>query len=115
MKSDIDIAQAAKLEKITSIAKKLDIPENSLEPYGHYKAKISLDFLKSLENKEDGVVIQIEEDYEYGTRVPLYSPPKVDSNIIVEGVLNVLEMGKVESREDLRISNVAEKYANLFV
>ena len=44
MKSDIDIAQAAKLEKITTIAKKLDIPENSLEPFGHYKAKISLDF-----------------------------------------------------------------------
>jgi formate--tetrahydrofolate ligase len=59
MKSDIDIAQAAKLEKITSIAKKLDIPENSLEPYGHYKAKISLDFIKSLENKEDGKLILV--------------------------------------------------------
>ena len=59
MKSDIDIAQAAKLEKITSIAKKLDIPEKSLEPYGHYKAKISLDFIKSLETKEDGKLILV--------------------------------------------------------
>ena len=59
MKSDIDIAQAAKLEKITSIAKKLDIPEKSLEPYGHYKAKISLDFIKSLESKEDGKLILV--------------------------------------------------------
>ena len=59
MKSDIDIAQAAKLEKITSIAKKLDIPEKSLEPYGHYKAKISLDFIKSLKSKEDGKLIRV--------------------------------------------------------
>ena len=48
MKSDIEIAQAAKLEKITTIAEKLNIPENSLEPFGHYKAKISLDYLKSI-------------------------------------------------------------------
>ena len=54
MKSDIDIAQAAKLEKITSIAKKLDIPEKSLEPYGHYKAKISLDFIENC-NPDAGI------------------------------------------------------------
>lgn len=65
--------------------------------------------------KEDGVVIQIEEDYEYGKRVPLYSPPKVDTNTIVEGVLEVLEMGEIETREDLKISNTASKYADLFV
>ena len=59
MKSDIDIAQAAKLEKITTIAKKLDIPENSLEPFGHYKAKISMDFVKSLEKKDDGKLILV--------------------------------------------------------
>ncbi|MAZ56938.1 MAG: formate--tetrahydrofolate ligase [Gammaproteobacteria bacterium] len=59
MKSDIDIAQAAKLEKITTIAKKLDIPENSLEPFGHHKAKISLDFIESLENKQDGKLILV--------------------------------------------------------
>jgi Formyltetrahydrofolate synthetase len=42
MKSDIEIAQAAKLEKISSVADKLDIPQDSHEPYGHYKAKISM-------------------------------------------------------------------------
>ncbi len=59
MKSDIEIAQAAKLEKISSIAKKLDIPEDSLEPYGHYKAKLSMDFIKSLDSKEDGKLILV--------------------------------------------------------
>ena len=59
MKSDIEIAQAAKLEKINTIAKKLDIPEDSLEPFGHYKAKISLDYLNSLESKPDGKLILV--------------------------------------------------------
>ena len=57
MKSDIEIAQAAKLEKITTIAEKLNIPENSLEPFGHYKAKISLDYLKSIDSNPDGKLI----------------------------------------------------------
>ena len=59
MKTDIEIAQAAKLEKISTIAEKIDIPEDSLEPYGHYKAKISMDFVKSLENKPDGNLILV--------------------------------------------------------
>ncbi len=59
MKTDIEIAQASKLEKISTIAKKIDIPENSLEPYGHYKAKISMEFVKSLENKQDGNLILV--------------------------------------------------------
>ena len=59
MKSDIEIAQAAKLEKITSIAAKLDIPEDSLEPFGHYKAKISLDYLNSIESNKDGKLILV--------------------------------------------------------
>ena len=59
MKTDIEIAQAAKLEKISIIAKKINIPEDSLEPYGHYKAKISLDFLNSLEDKKDGKLILV--------------------------------------------------------
>ena len=59
MKSDIEIAQAAKLEKISTVAEKLDIPNESLEPYGHYKAKISMEFLKSLDSKEDGKLILV--------------------------------------------------------
>jgi formate--tetrahydrofolate ligase len=59
MKSDIEIAQAAKLEKIGDIAAKLDIPEESLEPFGHYKAKISLEYLNSIESKTDGKLILV--------------------------------------------------------
>ena len=59
MKSDIEIAQAAKLEKITSIAAKLNIPEDSLEPFGHYKAKISLEYLNSIESNKDGKLILV--------------------------------------------------------
>ena len=59
MKSDIEIAQAAKLEKISTVAEQLDIPNESLEPYGHYKAKISMEFLKSLDSKEDGKLILV--------------------------------------------------------
>ena len=59
MKSDIEIVQEAKLEKITSIAAKLDIPEDSLEPFGHYKAKISLEYLNSIETNKDGKLILV--------------------------------------------------------
>ena len=59
MKSDIEIAQAAKLEKIGKIAEKLGIPEDSLEPFGHYKAKISLDYLNSIESNKDGKLILV--------------------------------------------------------
>ncbi len=59
MKSDIEIAQSATPEKINKIASKLGIPEDSLEPYGHYKAKISLDYIESLSNKPDGKLILV--------------------------------------------------------
>jgi formate--tetrahydrofolate ligase len=59
MKSDIEIAQAASPEKISKIAAKLNIPEDSLEPFGHYKAKISLDYLNSLDSNEDGKLILV--------------------------------------------------------
>jgi formate--tetrahydrofolate ligase len=59
MNSDIEIAQAASPEKISKIAAKLNIPEDSLEPFGHYKAKISLDYLNSLDSNEDGKLILV--------------------------------------------------------
>ena len=59
MKSDIEIAQAAKLQKISDIAAKLNIPVDSLEPFGHYKAKISLDYLNSLNTNPDGKLILV--------------------------------------------------------
>ena len=44
MPSDIEIAQAAKMQRIAAVAReKLGIAEEHLEPYGHYKAKVSLE------------------------------------------------------------------------
>ena len=48
MPSDIDIAQAASMQRITEVAAGLGIPEDCVEPYGHYKAKISMAYLDSL-------------------------------------------------------------------
>ena len=48
-KSDIEIAQAAKLRPIAEIAReRLGIDPDTLEPYGRYKAKLSMDFVKSI-------------------------------------------------------------------
>tara|TARA_Y100000389_G_scaffold196234_1_gene228848 strand:+ start:17232 stop:18905 length:1674 start_codon:yes stop_codon:yes gene_type:complete len=59
MRSDIEIAQAASPEKINKIAEKLNIPEESLIPYGHLKAKIDLKFTDSLSDKKDGHLILV--------------------------------------------------------
>ncbi len=57
--SDIEIAQQAKLQRITRIAEKLGIPEEHLVPYGHYKAKVSLEFVDSVATKKDGKLILV--------------------------------------------------------
>ncbi|OGA11943.1 MAG: formate--tetrahydrofolate ligase [Betaproteobacteria bacterium RIFCSPLOWO2_02_64_14] len=57
--SDIEIAQKATLLRVTRIAEKLGIPEEHLEPYGHYKAKVSLDYVDSLKNRPDGKLILV--------------------------------------------------------
>ena len=60
MPSDIDIAQKAKMQRISKLAaEKLGIAEEHLEPYGHYKAKISLDYIDSLKDKPDGKLILV--------------------------------------------------------
>ena len=59
-KSDIEIAQAAEMRPIVEIAEdKLGIEATHLEPYGHYKAKVSLDYVKSLDDKPDGKLILV--------------------------------------------------------
>ena len=59
-KSDIEIAQAAKMRPIMDIAcEKLGIAPENLEPYGHYKAKVSMDFIKSLKNRPNGKLILV--------------------------------------------------------
>ena len=55
----------------------------------------------------------MEEDYEIGVRVPLYNPPKVDTNIIVDGILEVLEKPTIFDRPDLDIKTVAKNYENI--
>ena len=57
--SDIEIAQKARLKRATEIAAGLGIPEEYLEPYGHYKAKVSLDYLESLRSRPDGKLILV--------------------------------------------------------
>jgi formate--tetrahydrofolate ligase len=60
MKSDIEIAQAATMQPIVELAeKRLSIPSIALEPHGHYKAKLSLEHLKSLADKPDGKLILV--------------------------------------------------------
>jgi formate--tetrahydrofolate ligase len=59
MKSDIEIAQAAKIRPITEIAKAIGIQEDELELYGKYKAKIELSILQRLKNKPNGKYIDV--------------------------------------------------------
>src|SRR5881394_3152614 len=60
MASDIEIAQAARMQRIASVAKeKLGIGEEHLEPYGHYKAKVSLKYLETLKSKKNGKLILV--------------------------------------------------------
>lgn len=60
MRTDIEIAQKAEMTPIASLAReKLGIPDQHLEPYGHYKAKVSLEYLDSLKDRPDGKLILV--------------------------------------------------------
>lgn len=60
MPSDIDIAQKARLLRITDLAReRLGIADEHLVPYGHHKAKLSLDFVRSLESRPDGKLVLV--------------------------------------------------------
>ena len=59
MKTDIEIAQEAELYPITEVAKSLDMTMDDLELYGKYKAKISDEYLKKIENNENGKLILV--------------------------------------------------------
>ena len=59
VKSDIEIAQAANVLPIQEIGAKLGIPSEALVPYGHDKAKISAEFIKSNGKREDGKLILV--------------------------------------------------------
>jgi formate--tetrahydrofolate ligase len=59
VKSDIEIARAAKLNSIIDVAKRSGINQESVFNYGHHKAKISLDFINSLKSKPEGKLILV--------------------------------------------------------
>jgi len=57
--SDIEIARAAEIRPIGDIAEKLGIPNEPLMPYGHTKAKVSLDYIDSIQDRPDGKLILV--------------------------------------------------------
>jgi formate--tetrahydrofolate ligase len=57
--SDIEIAREAKMKPIREVAAKLGIKEEHLLPFGHTKAKISMDYIKSLKGQKDGKLILV--------------------------------------------------------
>lgn len=59
MKTDIEIAQESVLEPITKVASQLGIAEDDLELYGKYKAKLSNEYIKSIEGNPDGKLILV--------------------------------------------------------
>ena len=59
MKSDIEIAQEAKMLPIKEVAKKLDIKEDDLELYGKYKAKITDELWEQVKDREDGKLVLV--------------------------------------------------------
>ena len=59
MLSDIEIAQQAKMQKITDVAAKLGISEDDIELYGKYKAKLSYDLIRRVKENKDGKLILV--------------------------------------------------------
>ena len=57
--SDIEIAQRARLKRVVEVASGLGIPEAHLDPYGHYKAKVSLDYIDTLKSRPNGKLILV--------------------------------------------------------
>ena len=57
--SDIEIARAASIQPIAEVAQKLGIPGDALQPFGYTKAKVSLEFVRSLEGRPDGKLILV--------------------------------------------------------
>lgn len=59
MLSDIEIAQQAKMQKITDVAAKLGISEEDIELYGRYKAKLSMDLIRRMETEKPGKLVLV--------------------------------------------------------
>jgi formate--tetrahydrofolate ligase len=59
MATDLEIARAAKMRPIVEIGAKLGIPADALEPYGRFKAKIGLDFVRSVQDRKDRALVLV--------------------------------------------------------
>ena len=59
MNSDIEIAQSAQMKPITEVAKALEIPEDELELYGKYKAKLSDEYMESVKDNPNGKLVLV--------------------------------------------------------
>ena len=59
MLSDIEIAQQAKMQKITDVAAKLGISEDDIELYGRYKAKLSMDLIRRMDGEKPGKLVLV--------------------------------------------------------
>ena len=59
MATDLDIARAATLKPVAEIAARAGIPADALEPYGKYKAKIGLDFIRTQADRPDGALVLV--------------------------------------------------------
>jgi formate--tetrahydrofolate ligase len=58
-KQDIEIAREADIKPIHEVAAKLGLAYEDLQPYGHHKAKISLDYINGLQDRKDGKLILV--------------------------------------------------------
>ncbi len=59
MASDLEIARSARLRPIAGVAEAAGIPADALEPYGKFKAKISLDFIRAQQDRPDGALVLV--------------------------------------------------------
>jgi formate--tetrahydrofolate ligase len=59
MKTDLEIARESKMRPIAEVAARLHIPDEALEPYGRYKAKVGFDFINRQEEKPDGALVLV--------------------------------------------------------
>ena len=89
MKTDIEIANSAYLERIEKIAEKLGVDENELEPYGHYMAKVPLSCINDEKAKQSNLIL-----------VTAISPTKAGigkTTVSISLALGLNEIGKKNS------------------
>ena len=105
--TDIEIAHQAKMRNITELlTEKLGIPSNQIEPYTHYKAKLSLDYIDSLQDRDDVVIRE---------QAPRRCTPDVDPRAVrdeqvgvdsLEGAFDALDgQPEVAGQDDRRIAS----------